>query len=264
MDQSTNAPALHDGYAKMTPLCTTSLRESFDPSRQLFSRQLLDGRWCAVDDVYPHETLTSTSIALVGIARAGFDPADHGVEVGRCITAIAGEIRRTDYLGGIGLALWANAVSGNSWSASHLLGEVGLDLEAFIDRVLPTLTTMEVAWAASGLLHELHRCGDGRVRDAAKACVAELVTMRFSARTGLMNHAGRQASLSHRARSHIANFADQIYSVQALAFASLAVGDQTAVFQHQHPIRPVARAGEIVEHQQHPDSRIRKRAEGSE
>ena len=42
--------------------------------------QLFDGVWRAVDDLYPHETLTSSSIALLGLARSGESGDVHGIE----------------------------------------------------------------------------------------------------------------------------------------------------------------------------------------
>ena len=44
-----------------------------------------------------------------------------------------------------------------------------------------------------------------------------------------MRHAGPGASAVHRARGHIANFADQIYSVQAFAFASMVLDHAAAL-----------------------------------
>ena len=71
-------PSRLDGHAPpvsgpiggaLTPLCLRSLVDSYDHGRQLFSHQLFDGVWREVDDLYPHETLTSSCIALLGLAR---------------------------------------------------------------------------------------------------------------------------------------------------------------------------------------------------
>jgi len=217
-----------DVAAELTPLALRSLVDSYDAGRRLFSHQLLDGRWCEVDDVYPHETLTSSAISLLGLFRAGVDPADHGIDAAGCLDAIAGEITRTGYRAGIGLALWANAVAGGARSASDYLAAAGLAPVELTTRLLPTFTTMETAWLASGLLHEVARSGDDEVRRLAQVVVDELRTNRYRGATRLMCHAGPGAAALDRARGHIANFADQIYSVQAFAFAAQVLDDRAA------------------------------------
>ena len=81
-------PSRLDGHAPpvsgpiggaLTPLCLRSLVDSYDHGRQLFSHQLFDGVWREVDDLYPHETLTSSSIALLGLARSGESGDVHGI-----------------------------------------------------------------------------------------------------------------------------------------------------------------------------------------
>ncbi|MFN8051590.1 MAG: hypothetical protein U0Q22_09155 [Acidimicrobiales bacterium] len=219
-------------YRRLAPLCLQSLVASFDADRHLFSRQLLDGAWTEVDATYPHETLTSSCIALIGLARSANDPAAHGIDTERCIDAIIGEVRRTGYVAGIGLALWANAVVGGRRSAGALLDAAGLSLAA-LPHAVRSFTTMETAWCASGLLHELHRSpaddeGAAAVTHATVAIVEELRVARCDHTYRLMVHAGPGGHVVDRLRGHIANFADQIYSVQALAFAGIVLGDTRA------------------------------------
>lgn len=216
-------------YAELTPSCHRSLADSYDRQRNLFAHQLLDGRWVEVDHVYPHETLTSSCIALLGLARSGTSFVEAGVDPHACIDAVAGEIRRTGYRGGVGLALWANAVVDGVRDAAGYLGTVGLTLDGLVRDLIPTFTTMETAWCASGLLHEARRTGDRATTVAAQRVVDELRTNRYSGATQLMRHAGPGATAVHRARGHIANFADQIYSLQAFAFASLVLDDAAAL-----------------------------------
>jgi hypothetical protein len=85
---------------------------------------------------------------------------------------------------------------------------------------------METAWLSSGLLHECAR-GDDELRATARTVVDEL-RQRYRPATRLMRHAGPGAPAVHRLRGHIANFADQIYSVQAFAFASIVLDDTAA------------------------------------
>lgn len=216
-------------YEALVPLCVTSLVGSYDRRRHLFSHMLYEGAWREVDDVYPHETLTSSCIALLGLRRSGIDPADHGIDTAATLSAVVGEVGRTGYVGGIGMALWANAVADGERPAARVVADAGLDLSSLARDVVPSLTTMETAWLASGLLHELHRDRTDAVEVLARAVVEELRLRRFVTSTSLMNHAGPGASLLHRLRGHVANFADQIYSVQAFAFAKLVLDDDAAL-----------------------------------
>ena len=228
LDEAQSLAADRRRYDELTPLCLRSLVDSYDHGRSLFSHQLFQGRWCEVDEVYPHETLTSSCIALIGLARAGIDFEAIGIDPEQTIDAVVGEVHRTGYLGGVGLLIWANAVVDGRRDVASLLRDAGSTIEQLSDDLLPSLTTMETAWTASGLLHEVARSGDVETRWAAAAAVTELRTNRYSGSTRLMRHAGSGASAVHRARGHIANFADQIYSVQAFAFAAIVLDDAAA------------------------------------
>lgn len=223
-----SAPAAED-TPDLRALSLRSLADSYDRSRHLFSHQLFDGSWREIDDLYQHETLTSSCIALLGLFRAGVEPAELGVDVPAALDAIADEVGRTGYLGGLGLAVWANAVAGGSRNATGYLQRAGVAERRLLDEVLPTLTTMETAWLASGLLHEVARNDTVATRSSAQRVVDELRTNRYVGATRLMRHAGAAAATTDRLRGHIANFADQIYSVQAFAFAGLVLDDRAAL-----------------------------------
>jgi hypothetical protein len=230
-------------YDRLDELCTTSLQRAFDPDRQLFTRQILDGRWSAIEDHYPTEDLTSTAICLVSLHRAGVDTERLGLVPEASLQALAALARARAYAGGMGLAVWANAV----WD--------GLGLDAFLHQCgtspngvlasLPSLTTMETAWLVAGLAHEGVRAPTPRVGSMLRTATQEL-TARFRPDAGVMTHASRDASPVHRARASIANFADQIYPVQALAFASVALADgEPAVTAKLLAASLVARQGEL-------------------
>jgi hypothetical protein len=122
------------------------LTESHDPLTGLFSRQLRDGRW---GDAGKAEATTSTAICLVALSRAGVDGSELGLDRNRSLDSLARSVR--NYPGALGLALWANAVND------------GRDFGSFLDLcghakegprgLIPKLTTMELAWLLSGLLH---------------------------------------------------------------------------------------------------------------
>ena len=210
-------------HRKVGGMCVDRLRDALDPATRLFDRQLRDRRWDATIDT---EDVTSTGICLVGLHRAGIDPARIGLQVRPTIEAMADALKRRQYPGGFGLVAWANAVWGEL-ALDALAARCGVDLSD-PRRFAAPLTTMETAWLLSGLVHEARRSGDARTRQAQAALRDELLG-RYRARTHIFQHAGDQAPMRHRLRTHVANFADQIYSVQALAFTAIAEGNAAAL-----------------------------------
>lgn len=215
-DAATNEAGVADWYGTMRPLCVSRLREAHDSRTGLFSRQLRGGAWDATGEA---EATTSTAICLVALSRAGIDPGEIGVNAKRSLQALNELVRK--YPGATGLAIWASAVHGGSGYGALL------ETDRSIPLLLPTLTTMEISWLLSGLLHAWRREGS-----AARATAIDLTLTELLGRQGahgLFAHSGNTAHLSDRLRRHVANFADQIYPVQALAFAAIALGKPEAL-----------------------------------
>jgi hypothetical protein len=210
-------------HGAVRSLCLDRLADALDPATSLFGRQLRDGRWAPTLGT---EDVTSTAIALVGLHRAGIPPARVGLAPARTLAALRAAARRRRYAGALGLVLWANAVW-DDLPLPALLDAVG----ARLDRPRPLvrrLTTMEVAWLVSGLAHEHARSRSAVARVALAFARGELLS-RFRGGVGLFAHASEGAPLAHRARRWIANFADQIYPVQALAHLALHARDPVAI-----------------------------------
>jgi hypothetical protein len=189
-----------------------------DASSGLLARQIRDGDW---GPTLGTERITSTAICLIGLSRAGIAPGAVFEDPAATCRRLAAELRRDGYPGGLGLVLWANAAL-RAHSPSALLAEAGLDAAA-LERAIPALTTMEVAWMASGLLH----AADPGLERACTAALQELQRQRLVPDTLAFRHASAAASWQHRLRARIANFADQVYPLQALSFAAIARGDAT-------------------------------------
>lgn len=205
-------------YEALAPLCREGLRRAYDVETALFDHQLRNGRWGRVVGT---ESVTSTAISLVGIHRAGLDPRDLGIDVSRTREALVRSMRSQRYFGGLGLVVWANSVW--DWMPVGALQEhCGMALCELPQR-LPSMTTMQVAWLASGLLHEWRQHGDARTHDWSSLTLRELSSRRERS-SGLMRHASEGAPLVARVRKNVANFADQIYATQAFAFAETAFG----------------------------------------
>lgn len=210
-------------HGKVGAMCVDRLRDALNPATRLFDRQLRDKRW---DGTVDTEDVTSTGICLVGLHRSGIEPARIGLQVRPTIEAMADALKRRQYPGAFGLVAWANAVWGEL-ALDALTARCGIDLSDPRGFAAP-LTTMETAWLLSGLIHEARRSGDARARQAQAAVRDELLG-RCRPRTHIFQHAGDRAPMRHRLRTHVANFADQIYAVQALAFCAIAEGHAGAL-----------------------------------
>ncbi|MEZ5321099.1 MAG: hypothetical protein R2698_03265 [Microthrixaceae bacterium] len=215
----------YDAYLRP---CRTALDGSFDEGRQLFSYQLLGARWRRIDDIHPHETLTGSCIALIGAARdtGGDGVVIEGLDVDRCLYATRRELRRTGYLGGLGLVLWADAVAAEEPNPFRVAASASSGLADIGPLLAPALTTMEAAWLLSGLCHQFSRLGSAELESAAGTALDEL-RGRMVHETSLMRHTGERTPLA-RIRARGADFEDQIHSVQAFAFAALVLADADA------------------------------------
>jgi hypothetical protein len=218
VQRSTTPPA--EAFAA---LCIPRLREALNPATAVFDRQIRGGRWEATRGT---EDLTSTAIVLIGTSRAGLAPAEIGMDLEQTRAAMLDLARRRRYAGGLGIVLWANAATGGP-PLAEVLRRVGQSLDDVAGLTAP-LQTMEVAWLVSGLAHELHRSGGDEVRGPFEAAVAALKE-RFLPAVGIFGHATAAARLTRRIRRWVANFADQIYSIQALALAAIAAEDGPAL-----------------------------------
>ena len=210
-------------YSDLWPLCLTGLNQAINPATRLYDRQIRDGRWGATLGT---ESFTSTCICLIGIDRAGVAPGLLSLDRHATLTAatmLATGRGGRKYLASAGLLIWANAVL-NGESYPDLITKIELPETK---THLATLTTMQLGWLLSGLVHEQARRPDGRVGDFARAA-ADALLDRFVVRSSLMVHAGAGSPMADRVRWHIPNFADQIYAVQALAFFSMVFDDASA------------------------------------
>jgi hypothetical protein len=195
------------------------LKDTLSLSSGLFDRQLRDRRW---DVTLGTEEMTGTAICLIGIHRSE-TAAGVGLDAGKTLGALMDAGHKHAYAGGAGLSLWANAVWDGKPFASIMSG-MGLD-PATHDGLLGGMTTMEVAWLVSGLLHEVRRSGDKQAQSVLRGARTELLK-RFRPSASLCDHCGPSAPFRDRLRVFVPNFADQVYSLQAFAFLAMEGKDQ--------------------------------------
>ena len=206
-----------DWYARARPLCLARLKESRDQTTGLFSRQLRNGGWSRTLGT---EAATSTAISLVALNRVGADLLSP-VETEHSLRALAAEVRTSGYRGALGVALWANAVAGGV-DFEHFLSACGV-AESDLGALMRSGNSMELSWLLSGLLHERLRAPKPSTDRFCREVQAVLLERQRP--IGLFMHAGREARFAQRIRRHVATFADQIYSILALAYSAIALGE---------------------------------------
>ena len=215
--------AIKKFYQGLYPLCMGRLQDALEPSSGLFSRQLRNKKW---ESVVGTEDMTSTAICLIGLARANVEYEQIGLDTEKTIKSLVQAARAHNYHGGFGLMVWANAVI--KGVPLNKLSEIsGISLENAEALVTP-ITTMEAAWLVCGLVHEYHRRPSDKTKCILNAAANELLS-RFNKKTKLFHHASERAPLLHRLRKSVPNFADQIYSVQALSYLALLMSNQQAL-----------------------------------
>ena len=209
-------------YTSLEPLCCSNLKQALNPNTFIFDRQIRHQRW---EGTLGTENLTSTCICLIGIDRADIKPSEIGLNPTQTFHALFKLAKSKSYLGGIGLIIWANAVWGTV-SLEELQQQAGFSLN-HLTNSLTMLTTMETAWLVSGLLHEYQRTHKAETKKYAEITLNTLLD-RYQRFSHLMVHADAKAPWSHRLRRWVANFADQIYPLQAFAFATITIENDSA------------------------------------
>lgn len=221
LDVSATDTRVLDWYARARTPCLARLKESRDPTTGLFSRQLRNSGWRGTLGT---EAATSTAISLIALSRVGADfPSPEETE--RSLGALAAEVRTSGYRGALGVALWANAVAGGV-HFERFLGACGV-AESDLGVFMRIGNSMELSWLLSGLLHERLRAPTPLLDRFCRE--ARGVLLERQRPTGLFMHAGREARFAQRIRRYVATFADQIYSMLALAHSAIALNEELAL-----------------------------------
>lgn len=213
-------------YHKLDPICEAGLKASLNSKTKVYDLQLMNKEWHNTNEFYPTEDLTSTAISLIGITRAQVNPASIGLDIHKTLNAMYHLAKQRNYPGGFGLVLWANVVC-DGVDLTTLQNLCGVEL-GIVTKFVSTLTTMETAWLVSGLAHEYNRTQDDDVKGMLLDAADELMDRRYQTKTQIVTHSSKAAPFTHSIRRWVANFADQVYSIQALAFVAIITGDERA------------------------------------
>ena len=215
---------LLDPSAGLSSLFVAGLRAALSPSGVLFEREREGDSWRPTRGT---EGLTSTAIALIGLSRAKVPPGQVGLDPSRSLDALTGLVERARDPGPLGLVLWADAAWGGGSTAGLLArwGGAAGGLAAMTRR----LRTMELAWLVSGLSHQRRRDPSAASTRSAFDITLAALLGRFEPASRTFRHAEADSPWALRVRRRVATFADQIYSVQALALASIVSDDARAL-----------------------------------
>jgi hypothetical protein len=210
-------------HEEVEGFCLDRLCDAYNKTTTLFDRQLRRGAWGLTRG---NESITSTAIALIGLSRASVDSDRIGIDRERTCEALITRAASRRYDGALGLIFWANRVT-NGPSSAAVLTRFGWSLDD-VERWTRPLETMEVGWLLSGLAHEMACAPSDPLRRAFRATRAVLLD-RFVRRTRTFVHATPDARVFRRVRRWVANFADQIYSIQALGLACALERDDSSM-----------------------------------
>jgi hypothetical protein len=171
------------------------------------------------------EEITSSAIVLVALRRAALDPAEIGVDPVAVLAAMRRAMKDHSATGPLGLVTWAHA----EW-AQLPFDELAAACDSPVRDagfLLDGLTTMEPRGSCRG--SSTRAIATATTRRAASSRRRATRLLERLAPTRVFLHASPKAGALDRMRRRVANFADQIYPVQALAFLAKLEGDRDAL-----------------------------------
>ncbi len=210
-----NTNAHLNNLENLPKLCVDQLCKSLNSPTGMFDRQLRDQQW---GPTLGTEDMTSTAICLVGLSRARMMEQIPKLDPSKSIRTLVERFRASNYIGAIGLIVWANEVC-DIMSLDELFKTLGIEIDRFM-LDLDKLTTMEMSWLLTGLLHSYQRNSIALPQIFLES-VHQHLMLRQEKTTGLFYNATDQAPFAVRIRRNISTFADQIYAIQALSMAAV-------------------------------------------
>lgn len=154
-----------------------------------------------------------TLISALGLQRLQSLGERCPIDARPILAALLKDTRWIANLGDLGLLLWACADAGPEFAARvRSMFDLDRSLRAF--REGRQACTMELAWFLSGISH-LNLTGQDHLRDVADK--AYVLLKQNQGDSGLFSHLAEKRSLSGLLRGRVGSFADQVYSVYALA-----------------------------------------------
>lgn len=211
--------------ASVVKLSLEGLRNLYDQEQGLFAFYIKGGRKFSTPLSW---SICYTAIALLGLQKARLSTWREviAIDLERTLEALNASWENAGRLGHLGLIQWANAECGGRY-IKKLVDKIAS--ESSRDNLLKVPTT-ELAWLLTGICAAYRNLQtDDLLKDLALHYFMVL-TDSFNPRTGLFRHTPRRAGRLDL-RSHIGNFADQIYAVFALSLFYEVFKDERALRQ---------------------------------
>jgi hypothetical protein len=169
-----------------------------------------------------------TAITLLGLNKIECGESQEPMILNRekSLNSLVANWKRTDTFGHLGLIQWANAECKGQYS-SKVTDAIAKKTSA---NYLKKLPTTELSWLLTGICATYqNQVMDDLLKELARQYYKALVK-NFNPQTGLFRHTlTKVAPLDFR--SHIGNFADQIYSVFALSLYYEIFNDKQAIMK---------------------------------
>lgn len=209
-------------------LCLENLTSLYNTNRHCFDYEIRNNRPIALNTL---QSCQQTAFCLLGLNRANIPCEKFNIVPHYCWETITRKIGTSQLSGLAGLYIWANAV----WEFDDftmLASQFGIT-DAGFNELVTRLTTRELSYLTSGLLHEYQRSGSDISERFARKASGHLLG-RYFATTGLMNHTEEIPSSNLRTKRWTPYFTDQVYAIQAFSFASHMLGDHLALDVAEH------------------------------
>lgn len=192
-------------------LATNGLEQLFDSSANLFAFQY---QGHLRRQMAPTSSIQYTTICLLGLEkarRAGISV--NAIDTGQVMESVVDQSYKVQRRGHLGMTLWADSLLDGKHSRKLI---DNIDAWARLS-TLGEIDTMELAWLLTGLSYSQPSSGYLNRAKALARLVYGVLESRFDTSSKLFVHNSSGGGPLSRIRDATANFADQIYSVYALA-----------------------------------------------
>lgn len=207
----TNTKSPNADSSRITSLVELSVKglvDLYDEKQGLFAFYVKDGRKIPMPLGW---SICYTAITLLGLHKVHPNQLStlNAINQRESLHSLITNWRNAEKFGHLGLIQWANAECEGQYS-SDVTNKIARETSEDNSMRLPTT---ELSWLLTGICATHQRLhADDMLRDLALHYF-KAVTNNFNPQTGLFSHSMAKTDL----RSHIGNFADQIYSVFALS-----------------------------------------------
>jgi hypothetical protein len=207
----------------LVELSLKGLANLYDENQGLFAFYIKDGKKFPMPLSW---SICYTAITLLGLNKVDFSEfqGSRGFDKKKVLYSLISNRKGGNQFGHLGLIQWANAECKGQYS-KEITDEIAK--RSSVDKLLQ-LPTTELAWLLTGICSTYRNLLNEDVLKDLALHYFKALTNNFNPQTGLFRHTATKVGHLDL-RSHIGNFADQIYSVFALSSFYEVFGDRQAL-----------------------------------